>query len=169
VTSDDEPGEPAAAGVVQALARRRETLAVAESLTGGALAAAVVDVPGASVVLRGGLVAYATDLKHALLGVDRALLAREGAVHPEVAVQMAAGVRARLSASWGLATTGVAGPDGQDGKPPGTVHVALAGPHGTTVESLDLAGSRRQVREATVAAALELLGRMLGPAVPPTA
>jgi nicotinamide-nucleotide amidase len=163
------PGRPAATGVVQALARRGETLAVAESLTGGALAAAVVDVPGASVVFRGGVVAYATDLKHALLGVDEALLVREGAVHPEVAIQMADGVRTRLAASWGLATTGVAGPDPQDGRPPGTVHVALAAACGTTVESLDLAGNRAQVRSAAVAAALELLNRALGSAVQPRA
>jgi nicotinamide-nucleotide amidase len=160
---------PAAAGVVQALARRHETLAVAESLTGGALAAAVVDVPGASAVLRGAVVAYATDLKHALLGVDAALLARQGAVHPEVAGQMADGVRTRLSATWGVATTGVAGPDPQDGRPPGTVHVALAGPQGVTVESLTLPGNRAQVRSRTVAVALELLGRALGPAVQPRA
>jgi nicotinamide-nucleotide amidase len=154
---------PAAAAVVHALARRHETLAVAESLTGGALAAAVVDVPGASAVLRGAVVAYATDLKHVLLGVDEALLARQGAVDPEVATQMADGVRTRLSATWGVATTGVAGPDPQDGKPPGTVHVALAGPRGTLVESLDLPGNRARVRSGTVAAALRLLERSLGP------
>jgi nicotinamide-nucleotide amidase len=160
---------PEVAGLVEVLTRRAETLAVAESLTGGSLAAAVVDVPGASVVLRGGVVAYATDVKHTLLGVDEALLAQEGAVHPEVAVQMADGVRRQLGATWGLATTGVAGPDPQDGKAPGTVHVALAGPEGATVESLTLGGDREQVRSATVAAALELLVRALGPAVQPRA
>jgi nicotinamide-nucleotide amidase len=169
VSQGSQGSRPAAAGIVQALTRRAETLAVAESLTGGALAAAVVDVPGASAVLRGGILAYATDLKHTLLGVDAALLAREGAVHPDVATQMADGVRTRLGATWGLATTGVAGPDPQDGKRPGTVHVALAGPHGTAAESLDLAGDRPQVRSAAVAAALDLLRRWLEPAVQPTA
>jgi nicotinamide-nucleotide amidase len=164
----DESG-PAAAGIVQALTRRSETLAVAESLTGGALAAAVVDVPGASAVLRGGVVAYGTDLKHALLGVDEALLAREGAVHPEVARQMADGVRTRLAATWGLATTGVAGPDPQDGRRPGTVHVALSGPRGTAVESLHVPGNRARVRSAAVAAALGLLRNALEPAVQPRA
>ena len=134
-----------AADVVHTLAARRETLAVAESLTGGALAAAVVEVPGASAVLRGGVVAYATDLKHALLGVDAGLLAAEGAVHPEVARQMADGVRERLGATWGVATTGVAGPDPQDGVQPGTVYVAITGPGPERVERLLLPGGRGEV------------------------
>ncbi len=148
--------------LVAALRRRGETLATAESLTGGALASALVDVPGVSAVLRGGIVAYATELKHELLGVDAGLLAREGAVHPEVAGQMANGVRARLDASWGLATTGVAGPDPQDGKPAGTVHIAVAGSGGVVVRSLHLPGDRPAVRAATTAAALQLLAATLG-------
>jgi len=153
---------------VATLRARGETLAVAESLTGGALAAAVVDVPGASAVLRGGVVAYATDLKHALLGVDGDLLAAEGAVHPEVARQMADGVRERLGATWGLATTGVAGPDPQDGVPPGTVYVAISGPGAARVERLLLPGGRGEVRAAAVRRALLLLGLVLAP-VQPTA
>lgn len=157
-----ESGDPGRAGtraeqVVARLRRDGDTLAVAESLTGGLLAAAVVDVPGASAVLRGGVVAYATDLKHTLLGVDDDLLRRHGAVHPEVVAQMAAGVRARLGATWGLATTGVAGPDPQDGRPPGTVHLGLAGPGSVRVVSLTVAGDRGQVRRDTVDAALGLL------------
>ena len=154
--------EPAALAraVVERLRAAGETLAVAESLTGGLLAARLVDVPGASAVLRGAVVAYATDLKHTLLGVDAELLEREGAVHPDVAAQMAAGVRARLGATWGLATTGVAGPDPQDGRSPGTVYVALAGPSapdGAGGTALRLVGDRAQVRAATVDAALALL------------
>jgi nicotinamide-nucleotide amidase len=159
----------AAAGVVEDLAARGETLAVAESLTGGALAAAVVDVPGASAVFRGGVVSYATDLKHALLGVDADLLAREGAVDPEVARQMAEGVRERLGSTWGAATTGVAGPDPQDGRPPGLVFVAVAGPSASLVERLTLQGGRAAVRAATVAAALEAVRRAVGASVQPTA
>ena len=86
--------------------------------------------PGASSVLRGAVVAYATDLKGTLLDVDRALLDARGAVDPDVAGEMARGVRARLGADVGLATTGVAGPDPQDGQPPGTVHVAVRTPDG---------------------------------------
>ena len=159
---------PTPAALVATLHARTQTLAVAESLTGGALAAAIVDVPGASAVLRGAVVAYATDLKHALLGVDADLLAAEGAVHPEVARQMADGVRRRLGATWGLATTGVAGPGPQDDVPPGTVYVAIIGPNGDRVERLLLPGGRGEVRAATVRRALLLLRVALAP-VQPTA
>lgn len=162
-------GAAQALAVVQRLRAAGQTLAVAESLTGGLLAARVVDVAGASAVLRGGVVAYATDLKHALLGVDADLLARERAVHPQVAEQMARGVRERLGATWGLATTGVAGPDPQDGRAPGTVFLGLAGPSsgppaGSLAGDLEvrsvelrLSGNRAQVRAWTVDAALGLL------------
>jgi nicotinamide-nucleotide amidase len=147
----------AAQEVHELLLARRETLAVAESLTGGALGAAVVAVPGVSATFRGGVVAYATGLKSDLLGVDAALLARRGAVDPDVAVAMAVGVRRRLGATWGLATTGVAGPDPQDGHPPGVCFVAVAGPDGTRVQTLALDGDRAAVRAAAVVAALALL------------
>lgn len=144
-----------------ALLARGETLAVAESLTGGAVGAALTAVPGASATLRGAVVAYATDLKTALLGVDPTLLARTGAVHPDVAAQMAVGVRERLGATYGLATTGVAGPDPQDGRPPGEVHVAVAGPAGVERRALVVGGDRGAVRAAAVAAALRLLDAVL--------
>jgi nicotinamide-nucleotide amidase len=143
--------------VHEALLDRRETLAVAESLTGGALAAALVAVPGVSATFRGGVIAYATELKAELLGVDTALLGRRGPVDPEVARAMAVGVRERLRATWGLATTGVAGPDPQDGHPPGVFFVAVAGPDGSRVEAQALDGDRAAVRGAAVAAALALL------------
>ena len=145
-----------AADLLAALGARGWSLGVAESLTGGLVSAALVDVPGASTVLRGAVVAYATDLKGALLDVDRALLAARGAVDPDVARAMAAGARRRLGADVGLASTGVAGPDPQDGHPPGTVHVAVATPEGTLVESLQLVGSRAAVRAQTVDAVLAL-------------
>jgi nicotinamide-nucleotide amidase len=146
-----------AARVVATLTGRGQTVAVAESLTGGLLAASLVDVPGASVVFRGGVVAYATDLKAALLGVPAALLERHGAVHADVAAAMAEGVRDRLGATFGVATTGVAGPDPSDGQPVGTVHIAAAGPAGTRRRPLSLAGDRRSIRDQTVAHALRLL------------
>ena len=151
-----------AAIVVAELTERGETVAVAESLTGGQLTSALVDVPGASAVVRGGVVAYATDLKASLLGVDPDLLAREGAVHHEVALQMAAGVRERLAATYGLATTGVAGPDPQDGKPPGLVFVAGAHPGGGGATEERLAGDRAAVRAATVLLGLESLAALVG-------
>jgi nicotinamide-nucleotide amidase len=119
---------PMAAELVFALSERGQTVAIAESLTGGMLCSALVEVPGASAVVRGGVVSYATELKHRLLGVDAALLAANGPVDPDVAAQMAHGVRERLGADWGVSTTGVAGPDPQGGTAPGTVYIAVAGP-----------------------------------------
>lgn len=121
-----------AAEVLRLLQARGETLAVAESLTGGLVAAEVTAVPGASRVFRGSVTAYATELKHEVLGVDGTLLAERGAVDAEVALQMAAGVRKVMGADWGIATTGVAGPDAQDGQAVGTVFVAVAGPDSGT-------------------------------------
>ena len=136
------------ADLLAALRSRGWTVAVAESVTGGMVTAALVDVAGASLGLRGGVVAYATDLKASVLGVDPALLAARGAVNPDVAGEMAAGVRALLGSDVGLATTGVAGPDPQDGHPPGTVHVAVATAGGVRVESMRLPGDRSAVRTA---------------------
>ncbi|SEG03915.1 nicotinamide-nucleotide amidase [Actinacidiphila yanglinensis] len=154
-----DPAEPAQAAreALRLLIGRAETLAVAESLTGGLVAAELVAVPGASVAFRGSVTAYATELKHEILGVDSALLAERGAVDAEVARAMAEGVRDRLGADWGVSTTGVAGPDPQDGQPAGTVFVAVAGPRDTTVSPLRLPGDRGAVRRASVAAVLELL------------
>ncbi|RNL73013.1 CinA family protein [Streptomyces sp. I6] len=147
-----------AAGVLSLLAERGESLAVAESLTGGLVAAELTSVPGASRSFLGSVTAYASALKRDLLGVDEALLAAHGAVHPEVAAQMAVGVRARMEAGWGIATTGVAGPDPQDGQPVGTVFVAVAGPGGTRkVARLRLNGDRSVIRRESVRGVLELL------------
>jgi nicotinamide-nucleotide amidase len=138
------------------------TVAVAESLTGGLVAAALTDIPGASASFRGGIVSYATDLKARLLGVDAGLLARYGAVYPQVAVGMAEGVRARLGASFGLATTGVAGPDPQDGYSVGTVHIAVSAADDTVVRTIALSGDRAQIRRLTVEHALGLLLGRIG-------
>jgi nicotinamide-nucleotide amidase len=143
--------------IVEVLTARGQTVAVAESLTGGLVAAALTTVPGASVVLRGGIVAYATELKAALLAVPRELLAARGPVDPDVAAAMAAGVRDRLSATYGVSTTGVAGPGPADGKPQGTVFVAVDGPAGPAGAGLHLAGGRPEVRAQAVTAALSLL------------
>jgi nicotinamide-nucleotide amidase len=144
---------------------RGETIAVAESLTGGLVAAEITAVPGASEAFRGSVTAYATALKHELLGVDADLLATRGAVDAQVAAQMAAGVRKALGADWGVATTGVAGPDPQDGQPVGTVFVAVDGPFaphagragGGKVERLRLNGSRAEIRMKSVRSVLALL------------
>lgn len=148
--------------LVRALHRAHQTVATAESLTGGLVCAMLVDAPGASAVVRGGVVAYQPDLKTALLGVDADLIAREGTVHPDVAAQLARGARRRLSATWGLGTTGVAGPGPAEGHRAGTVHVAVAGPDGVTVRRLDLTGDRESVRRAAVRAVLADLHYRLG-------
>ncbi|GAA1259684.1 CinA family protein [Kitasatospora nipponensis] len=132
------------------------TLAVAESLTGGLLAAQLVDVPGASQTFRGSVTTYATELKASLLGVDEGLLAVHGPVHPVVARQMAEGVRRLLGADFGLATTGVAGPEPQGGQSVGTVHLGFAGPGGTLTRSPRLSGDRATIRRTAVSGALEL-------------
>ncbi|MFE9626158.1 CinA family protein [Streptomyces sp. NPDC006527] len=158
-----------AADVVRLLTVRGETLAVAESLTGGLVAAEITSVPGASKAFRGSVTAYATGLKQELLSVDPALLATRGAVDPQVAAQMAVGVRKALGADWGIATTGVAGPDPQDGQPVGTVFVAVDGPFATDsgsasggkVEALRLNGDRAEIRRESVRSVLAMLLREL--------
>ena len=155
-----------AARIVGLLTQRRQTVAAAESLTGGLLGAALTTVAGASAVFRGGVIAYATDLKADLLGVPKALLADRGAVDPEVAGAMAAGVRERLGAAIGVATTGVAGPDPQDGKPPGTVHIAVSAGGGPVIQTLALSGGRDEIRRVTVERSLRLLWSVLGEETP---
>lgn len=142
------------------------TLAVAESLTGGAVVAELIRVPGASLAVRGGIVAYDTALKHSLLGVSAELLAAHGPVHPEVAAAMAEGVRSALTidghpADIGLATTGVAGPDPQGNTPVGLVFVAVADATGTIVREHQFSGDRAAIRAAAVDAALAVLGDRL--------
>jgi nicotinamide-nucleotide amidase len=149
--------------VVAALVSRHATAATAESLTGGAVAAALTSVPGASQVVRGGLVTYATELKASMLGVSPDLLAERGPVDESVAVAMAVGVRRSVAADWGVATTGVAGPDPVGAHAPGHVHIAVSGPGGETTRTLDLPGDRARVRRLSVAHALDELRLRLEP------
>jgi nicotinamide-nucleotide amidase len=144
--------------VHQRLLARAETVATAESLTAGLVGAALTDTPGASATYRGGVIVYATDLKASLAGVPLALLEERGAVDPQVAAALAAGARDRLGATWGLALTGVAGPDPQDGVKVGTLYVAVAGPAGPPdVVSRVLTGDRTAIRHAAVGVALGAL------------
>lgn len=147
--------------LVDALREAGQTVATAESLTAGLLAATVAGVPGASKVLRGGLVVYATDLKSELAGVDSAVLESDGPVAATTAEQLAVGASSRCRADWGIGLTGVAGPDTQDGHPVGTVFLAIAGPTGSEVVRLQLQGNRWEIRMAAVAAAVtELIHRV---------
>ncbi|MEZ3159801.1 CinA family protein [Microbacterium sp. BWT-B31] len=145
---------PVAAAVLAALAHRGWTVAVAESLTGGLVASSLIDVPGASASVRGGVVAYATEVKRLVLGVDAELLAARGAVDGEVALQMAEGVRSLLRADVGVATTGVAGPEPQDGQPVGTVWIGVATPAGATANQFLLEGDRAAIRRECAERAL---------------
>lgn len=150
------------AAVVHGLVQRGLTVATAESLTAGLLAATLAGVPGASGTLQGGVIAYQNHVKERVLGVDAALLARHGAVHPDVAQQMARGVRRVLGADVGLSTTGVAGPEPHQGKPVGTVCVGISGPDGAeTVRLLRLDGDRAAIRGGTVEAVLRELLTLL--------
>lgn len=152
-----------AAQVLRRLQERGETLGVAESLTGGLVAAELTSVPGASRCFRGSVTAYATALKREVLGVDGALLAERGAVDPDVAQAMATGARRVLGADWGVSTTGVAGPEPQDGRPVGTVFVAVSGPGDVRkVAELRLNGGRTDIRKESVRSLLELLSGELG-------
>jgi nicotinamide-nucleotide amidase len=151
-----------AADVVAALTARGQLLATAESLTGGLLGAAITGVPGASAAYVGGVVAYATSMKHRLAGVDADLLAAEGPVSEQTAIALAVGVRAATGADWAVATTGVAGPASQDGHEPGEVWVGIAGPGAAaTAVRYDFAGDRAAVRSAAVRAALALVAAAL--------
>ncbi len=138
------------------------TLATAESLTAGLVASTLASVPGASTVLRGGVAAYATDVKVSVLGLDPTIVSRFGVISAECAEAMATRAGALFSADWAVSTTGVAGPDPQDGHPAGEVYVAVASPSGAvSSRRLDLAGSRQQIREATVFEVLALLHSLL--------
>ncbi|HQY99084.1 MAG TPA: CinA family protein [Propionicimonas sp.] len=149
---------PTASRLVAALAVRGQTLATAESLTGGLVGAAITSVPGASAVYLGGVISYATPMKTVLAGVSPDVLAAHGPVAGATAIAMAAGVRERTGADWALATTGVAGPDPQDGHAPGEVWLGVAGPDGlASSRHLHLSGGRDAIRAAAVAAALEFL------------
>ena len=152
------------------VAMEGRTVATAESLTGGQIGATITSIPGASKIYRGGSVSYATDLKSSLLGVSDALLEQVGAIQADVALQMAKGVAEKLDSDFGLAVTGVAGPESQDGHLPGTVFVACVerDEQGSIVDSVveelhlypeieDPRLARAEIREETVAAALELL------------
>ncbi len=140
--------------LVAGLVERGLTVATAESLTGGLVCAELVSVPGASAVVRGGVVAYAADVKTGVLGVEADLVDAHGTIDEQVAAEMARGARRTLGADVGLATTGNAGPDASEGQPVGRVWIAVAMPEGVSTERLDLVGDRAAVRTGAVAAVL---------------
>ena len=141
-----------AARAHQALLARGETVGCAESLTGGGLADQLSGTPGASATFVGGVVCYATRVKRDLLGVTAELV-----VSADCASQLATGVRDLLGTDWAVSTTGVAGPDTQDGQPVGTVYVAVAGPRRVHVHRFALTGSRAEIRAQACRAAVQAL------------
>jgi nicotinamide-nucleotide amidase len=143
------------------LQERGETVATAESLTGGRLAAALTGVPGASRSYVGGVVAYATSVKESVLAVPAGLVVRYGVISAECALAMARGAAGLTGATWGIGTTGVAGPDLQEGKPAGTVHVGLVGPGSSRALALELVGGREAIQDRTCEQALSALEDML--------
>lgn len=156
------------AELVATLTARHLTIGVAESLTGGLLTAELIRIPGASVVVNGGIVAYNTELKRTLLGVDGGMLAVHGAVHPDVAIQMAVGVRTAVAiggvrADFGVSTTGVAGPDQQDGQAVGTVFIGVSSENGSVAIPVQITGDRTTIRAETVRAAIEAVRQLIAP------
>ncbi len=142
---------------ITALKARGLTVCTCESLTGGLICATLVDVPGASAVVRGGLITYQTDTKPLLAGVDAALIEAKGVVSAEVAAAMAEGARARLDADIAVSATGMASPGEPDEPPAGTVFVGVASDRGVRTIPLKLKGERQEVRQATVKAAIEAI------------
>lgn len=151
-----------ATGLVRALIDAGQTVAVAESLTGGRLCATLIDVSGASAAVAGGITAYSAGSKSAVLGVDAEQIAKHGTVSAVTARLMAAAVRERFATDWAISTTGVAGPYTSENQPVGRVHIAIAGHELLEARQLDLRGDRDTIRDATVAACIDFLVARLG-------
>jgi nicotinamide-nucleotide amidase len=152
----------AAAAILLRLADEARTIATAESLTGGGVGVALTEAPGSSRSYVGGVVSYATRVKVELLHVPASLVDQHGVVSGECARAMAQGVRRLLGTDIGVATTGVAGPERQEDKPPGRVFVGVADEDGEEVAELQLEGDRDAIRTAAVQAALDLAARRIG-------
>ena len=150
-----------AAKVIDLLRERRQTISCAESITGGALTAALVSVSGASDVLLGSIVAYSKEIKISQLGLSAELIDDKGLVSKEVAIAMAKGARQRLGSSWAISSTGSAGPTALDGSSPGEIWIAILGPDRQESVKLSLNGARQEVISGAVESALTLLERIL--------
>jgi nicotinamide-nucleotide amidase len=146
--------------VVTILSQKGETVAVAESVTAGGLGHALTHAPGASQVFLGGVIAYSNEVKINFLGVSSELIAEHGVVSEEVASAMAEGAREKFGTTWGIATTGIAGPGDYEGIPEGTVWVAIRGPINQTIQ-LHLDSGREAIRMGAISSAIGTFARIL--------
>ena len=149
-----------AAEVVDSLRARGETVSTAESLTAGAVSSAIVSISGASDVFVGGVTAYRDEIKISHLSIDPKIIEEHTSVSEQVAIAMARGAIKSFGTTWGIGTTGVAGPNPLDGHPVGAVWVAIEGPVCQTIE-LSLSGERESVRNAATASAIATFARIL--------
>jgi nicotinamide-nucleotide amidase len=149
-----------ATAIIEGLKARGETVSVAESLTGGGLGHALTQIPGASEVFIGGIIAYTADVKVNFLGVPRATIDEFTVVSEEVAIAMAEGARAKIGTTWAISTTGIAGPGDYMGIREGTVWIAIAGPITQTLQ-LTLDGGRDGVRQGAISSAIGNFARIL--------
>ena len=150
-----------AAKVIDLLRERSESISCAESITGGALTAALVSISGASDVLLGSIVAYSKEMKINQLGLSAELIDEKGLVSKEVALEMAKGAKQKLGSSWAISSTGSAGPRALDGSSPGEIWIAIVGPDRQESVKLSLNGARQEVISGAVESALTLLERIL--------
>lgn len=161
MTHTPHPSLTPAGRVVDGLTARGQSVSVAESLTGGLVAAALVTVAGSSAVFRGGVVAYSPQIKEDLVGVPREVIDTHGVVSDEVARALAEGVRRRCGTDWGIGTTGVAGPEPHGGQSPGVVWLAVSGPEDEVARRYRFSGDREHIRAASVERVLYLLDGLL--------
>jgi nicotinamide-nucleotide amidase len=149
--------------VVKKLKKKKATLAVAESLTGGGLGSAITDISGSSAVFLGGVIAYSDEIKVKELGVSKSTLKKSSAVSEVVAIEMAEGIRKKFKSTYGISTTGVAGPGKAYGQKAGTVWIGISSANNTYAIPLSLTGSREIIRNATIQSALAAFSRILLP------
>ena len=154
---------PLAVEIVRILKRRKQTIATAESITGGLLSGALTDVAGSSAVFLGGLVTYSDPAKTKFLAIPKRILTKHTAVSETVAIAMAESARAQFKSDFAISTTGVAGPGRAYGQKAGTVWVAIASAKETVAVQLNLSGARHEIRILTIESALATFARILAP------
>ena len=147
--------------IIKRLAKLKKTVAVAESITAGGLAAAITEIAGASKVFLGGVIVYSDEAKIKQLGISKKLIAEYTAVSEQVALEMANSVRKKFGSDYAISTTGVAGPKSAYGQKPGTVWLAITDGKSTLTIPLSLSGDRESVRNAAIESAIATFSRIL--------